>query len=260
MAKFAFGINAVQAGQKSNVLNAQPQLIANSTTGKFVITSVVSKALNIAVGENVMFLNNFDGIEQAIAARVQDLVDWTSENGLDIDSVEGHDALVKEFGQWYIAKGVKLYDPKGRPVMASERFTKEDKAAYLEAHRAEIVDANRDALVEQFGEMPDEELAEKLTVDMVESPKYHAASGSKTATTSAATGVGCQLNFTDTAIWGALKADLADEATKKNRIFSVALTEAETIAFNNGKEDVNIVIYPISFVEDADPIQRGTKE
>lgn len=259
MAKFAFGIQAVQAGQKSNTLNAQPQLIANSTTGKFIITSVVSKALGIAVGENVMFLNNFDGIEQAIAARVQDLVDWASEVGVDIETVEGRDAAIKEFGQWYISKGVKLYDPKGRPVMVSERFTKEDKQNYLNAHRAEIVEANREALVEQFGEMSDEELAEKLTIDMVESPKFHGASGSKTATTSAATGVGVQLNFTDTAIWGALKADL-DEPEKKNRIFSVGLTEPETIDYNNGKENVSIVIYPINYLEDVDPIQRGTKE
>ena len=51
-----FGINAIQAGQKSSLLNATPQLIVKSTPGQFTITSPVSKALAIAVGENVMFL------------------------------------------------------------------------------------------------------------------------------------------------------------------------------------------------------------
>ena len=143
--------------------------------------------------------------------------------------------------------------------MASERYTKDDKAKYLDEHKMEIVDANRDALVAQFGEMSDEELAEKLTIDMVEAPKFHACSGSKTATTASATGVGCQLNFTDTAIWGALKADLGDLATKKNRIYNVLLDEVQKVDFNNGKENVTIDIYPIEFVEDTDPIVRATK-
>ena len=221
--KISFGVQAVQAGQKSSTVNAAPQLIANSTIGKFVITSPVSKALNIAVGENVMFLNNIAGVEAAIQQRVDDVVNYATENGIDINTREGEEQLLATFTQWYIAKGVKQYDSKGNPVMASERYTKEDKAKYLAEHAMEIVDANRDTLIAEFGEMSDEALADRLTVDMVEAPKFHACSGSKTATTASATGVGCQLNFTDTAIWGALKADLGDAATKKNRVYSVKL-------------------------------------
>ena len=257
--KFNFGVQAVQAGQKSSTVNAAPQLIANSTSGKFVITSPVSKALNVAVGENVMFLNNIQGVEAAIQARVEDVVNYAAEKGIDINTREGEEQLLAAFTQWFIAKGVKQYDSKGNPIMASERYTKEDKAKYLDEHKMEIVDANRDALVAQFGEMSDEELAEKLTVDMVEAPKFHACSGSKTATTASATGVGCQLNFTDTAIWGALKADLGDLATKKNRIYNVLLDDVQKVDFNNGKENVTIDIYPIEFVEDTDPIVRGAK-
>ena len=257
--KISFGVQAVQAGQKSSTVNAAPQLIANSTSGKFVITSPVSKALNIAVGEKVMFLNNIQGVEAAIQARVEDVVNYAAEKGIDINTREGEEQLLAAFTQWFIAKGVKQYDAKGNPIMASERYTKDDKAKYLDEHKMEIVDANRDALVAQFGEMSDEELAEKLTIDMVEAPKFHACSGSKTATTASATGVGCQLNFTDTAIWGALKADLGDLATKKNRIYNVLLDEVQKVDFNNGKENVTIDIYPIEFVEDTDPIVRATK-
>ena len=257
--KISFGVQAVQAGQKSSTVNAAPQLIANSTSGKFVITSPVSKALNVAVGENVMFLNNIQGVEAAIQARVEDVVNYAAEKGIDINTREGEEQLLAAFTQWFIAKGVKQYDAKGNPIMASERYTKDDKAKYLDEHKMEIVDDNRDALVAQFGEMSDEELAEKLTINMVEAPKFHACSGSKTATTASATGVGCQLNFTDTAIWGALKADLGDLATKKNRIYNVLLDEVQKVDFNNGKENVTIDIYPIEFVEDTDPIVRATK-
>ena len=257
--KISFGVQAVQAGQKSSTVNAAPQLIANSTSGKFVITSPVSKALNVAVGENVMFLNNIQGVEAAIQARVEDVVNYAAEKGIDINTREGEEQLLAAFTQWFIAKGVKQYDSKGNPIMASERYTKDDKAKYLDEHKMEIVNDNRDALVAQFGEMSDEEIAEKLTIDMVEAPKFHACSGSKTATTASATGVGCQLNFTDTAIWGALKADLGDLATKKNRIYNVLLDEVQKVDFNNGKENVTIDIYPIEFVEDTDPIVRATK-
>lgn len=257
--KLNFGVQAVQAGQKSSTVNADPQLIANSTLGKFVVTAPVSKALNIAVGENIMFLNNIAGVEAAVQAKGEDILAYAAENGIDLSTKEGEDAMVALLTQWYIAKGVPQYTSKGEPVMATERFTKEDKAKYLEEHGMELVEANRAALIEEFGELSDEELVDKLTVDMVESPKYHAASGSKTATTASTTGVGCQLIFTDTAIWSALKRDLGEDATKKNRIYDVLVEDAQTAEFNNGRENVRITILPIEFREDTDPIVRAKK-
>lgn len=258
--KLSFGVTAVQAGQKSATVNAVPQLIANSTLGKFVITSPVSKALNIAVGENVMFLNNISGVEMAIQNRVPEILAYAEENGIDLNTRDGEDAVLAAFTQWFIAKGVPMFTSKGEPVMATERYTKEDKAKYLASHALEMVAANREALVEEFGEMLDEELAEKLTVDMVESPKYHACSGSKTATSASATGVGLQLNFTDTAIWGALKADLGDLKEKKNRIFEVVLNEAQEVEYHNGKENIAITVLPVNYLRDEDPIARVKKD
>ena len=260
MNKLSFGVNAVQAGQKTSAVNAAPQLIVNSTVGKFSITPPVSKALNIAVGENIMFLNNISGVEMAIQNRVSDIVAFAEENGIDINTREGEDAVLKAFTQWFIAKGVKMYKSNGEPIYATERFTKEDKEKYLAEHAFDIVNANRENLVEKFGDLTDDELASKLTIDMIESPKYHACSGSKTATTASATGVGCQLIFTDSAIWAALKADLGDMASKKNRIFDVVLDEAQEVEYNNGKENVKIMILPINYVADSDPIIRVKKE
>ena len=99
--KIQFGVNAVVAGQKKSVVNAMPQLIVNSTQGKFSITSPVSKALGVAVGENVMFLNNIQGVENAIQARLDDVVNYANENGIDIETREGQDALLNAFTQWY---------------------------------------------------------------------------------------------------------------------------------------------------------------
>ena len=257
--KLNFGVQAVQAGQKSSTVNAEPQLIANSTPGKFVVTAPVSKALNIAVGENIMFLNNIAGVEAAVQAKGEDILALAAELGFDLNTKDGEDAMVAHLTQWYIAKGVLQYNSKGEPVMSTERYTKEDKAKYLAEHALELVTANRDALVKEFGELSDEELAEHLTVDMVESPKFHAASGSKTATTASTTGVGCQLIFTDSSIWTSLKKDLGDDAPRMNRVYKVLVDEAQTAEFNNGKENVAITILPIEFKEDVAPVVRTKK-
>lgn len=255
--KVAFGFSAVQAGQKSSTVNAEPQLVANSTSGKFVITAPVSKALGVAVGENVMFVNNIANVEQEISKQNPAIVEWANENGVDLTTREGVDAVLAEFTTWGIAKGIAEYDSKGNQVMSQLRYTKEDKQKYLDDHRAELVEANRDALVEAYGELSDEELGEKLTIDSIESPKIPSFMGSKTATAGSATGVGCQLNFTDTSIWNSLKADLGENKTKKNRVFKVLLDAAVPATIRNGFEDVEVMVYPIEYLEDTDPIVRG---
>ena len=80
--------------------------------------------------------------------------------------------------------------------------------------------------------------------------------GCKVATTSSATGVGVQVNFTYAALWNQLKADLEDKKSK-NRIFDVDLDTTINTVVNNGFEDVDVVAYPINFAEDVDPMRRG---
>lgn len=259
--KVAFGFNAVQSGMKSSSVNNTPQLIANSTKGKFSITAPVSKAMGIAVGENVMFINNIAMIEQAIVAGNADLVAWAEENGIDINTREGQDAVLKEWTVWAIAKGIPQYHANGNPVENTERMTEDEKKAYIAEHATEILEANREALVERNGgEADDDTLISLIKTDDIEFPKYHVHSGSRTATTSSFTGVGCQLNFTDTSIWTTLKSDLGDDITKKNRVFDVLLDEAFTTTLSNGKENVDVIAYPISYVEDADIMVREKKD
>lgn len=253
-----FGISAVVAGQKKSSVMAEPTLTAQSTQGKFIITPIVSKTLNIANGEYLMFLNNIQGVEAAIQARSEEILTLAAENNIDIDTVEGQEQIMNMASQWFIAKGVPQYDAKGEPVMVSERYSKADKEKYLEAHKAEIVESNHDELVSVFGDLSDEELADKLTIDMVEVPKYHKCSGCKTGTTSSSNGTGLQLNFSDSAVWAALKADIA-EPTTKNRIFDVKLDEGTVIDYFDGFKNVNVTVYPIEFAKDAEVVTRNRK-
>lgn len=260
--KIQFGIVGVQSGQKVASVAAGPQLIANSTEGKFTITPAVSKALGIAVGEYVMFFNNIQPIEQAIVNKADVIVEYAKENNIDIDTHEGQQEILKAFTAWFIAKGELKYKRTGEPIMATVRMSKDDKVAYLKAHGMELVEANREALKERVGnpDATDEELLASISPDEVESPKYHLAEGAKTATTSSATGVGLQLNFTGTAIWNLIKKDLGENKTKKNRIFNVLLDEASVVPFDNGYKVIEVKAYPIEFVSDEDPIIRGKEK
>lgn len=254
--KLSFSFNGIQNGQKSNIVNAEPQLIVNSTSGKFTITSPVSKALGILPGQYVMFVNNIEQVESLVMNPTDEFAAWATEKGYDLTTREGQDAVVDELTQWCIAKGIEKFDSKGLPIMVSERFTKEDKAKYLEMHRMELVEANREALVDAFGDLTDEELAEHLTPDMVESPKVQDVQGSKTSTSSNATGLGLPLGFTDSNVWNVMKKDLGEMASKKNRIFDVDLTNPIKFEFNNGYKNVECTAYPISFKEDTNPMVR----
>ena len=257
----SFGIVAIAAGQKSSTVNADPQLIVSSTSGKFTLTASASKAMSIAVGETIGFMNNIKGVEDAIDAKVADLVAWADENGYDLDTKEGKDAALAAFSQWFLYKGVLLFKSNGEPILGTERFTKEDKEKFLEDHRMEMMEANRTELITRLGnaDATDEELAAAITIEDVASPTIHAQSGSKTASTSSASGTGLQLNFTDTSIWNQLKADLEDKSSK-NRVFSVDIEDVQDAPFNNGKEVVTVKAFPISFLSDDEPKVRTKAE
>lgn len=248
-----FGFSVVQSGQKAATLAAEPQMIACSTSGKFSITAPVSKALDIKPGDNIMVVSNFDALDNAIAAHNEDLVAYAEENGIDLTTYEGEQAIKDAFGCWWIAKGIAKFGRNGQPIMTAARMTKEDKLAYIKEHGLEVVEANRDALVEKFGEMSDEELVEKLTPEMIESPKVQAYEGSKTATVSNAITSGVKLDFTDTAIWTVLRNGCSE---KNNRLFDVDLKAGENVKINNGYQDVDVVLYPISFKEDVQVAER----
>lgn len=261
--KLMFGLNAVQSGQKSATVNAEPRLIVNSTAGKFTITAPVSKAMQIAPGENVAFANNIANVEQAIQTRNEAILQWAEENGVDINTAEGAERALAELTLWVIYKGVPTFDSKNQPIMANERYSKADKEKFIADNAADMLDGMREMLIERVGDAnaSDEELLAAITADDVVVPEYHVHTGSKaSASSAAATGIGNQLGFTDTSIWNTLKADLGDDKQKKNRIFAVDVKEPITATINNGFEDVEVVAYPIEFLKDEDIIVREKKD
>lgn len=262
-----FGISAVQSGQKGNA-NAFPRLYANSSNGQFKVTGLVTKALGVKVGDNIMFLNNIDAIERAIQEKNPEIVAYAAEQGVDLDDRSQVVELIKELTQWYIAAGVVLRKKSGEPMMAAVRVTKEDKEKWIAEHGSEyfegMSDEDKQAFVEAKGADADiddiDALVALLTAEDIESPKTEAMSGSKTASTSTATGIGVQVNFTDSNIWNLLKADLGDNKDKLVREFDVDIENPEKATFNDGSKDLEILAYPINYLGDKEPIRRNGKE
>lgn len=255
--KLAFGVTSVISGQKSSVLNAEPQLIANSTKGKFKITTPISKALGIAVGESIQFVNNIEAVMGAIASREASIVEFAQANDLDLESKEGVDAVLAEFVFWGIAKGHQLFDSKGNALQVHDRYTVEQKKAYIAEHAQEILEENRAALIELVGDedATDEELIAAITVETIETPLVNKMQGSKTATTGMVTGVGAQLDFTDSNVWAVLKKDLAEPETI-NRAFDVLVDEPQTVELHNGYQMVSVKVLPFEFASDEAPVKR----
>lgn len=258
--KVSFGFNSIVAGQKvSN--NVDPQLIVNSTKGKFTITGPVSRAMGIAVGEYVQFVNNIAEIENAIAAGNDEIKAIANELSVDISTREGQLAVVEACTQWAIIKGQAMIDSKGRPVMVSARLTEDEKKAFIKEHANDFLadEETRNKLIERVGNpaASDEELIAAIDINEVEYPKVQGFNGSKTATTSSATGIGLPLGFTDSNVWNELKKDLGDDATKKNRIFKVLIGDEAVKTVVDG---VETTIYPLEFQEDADPMVREKKD
>lgn len=264
MAKINFSgaIKPIVSGQKSTYVNAEPQLIANSTVGKFQLTSAATKALDISKGEYVKFFDNRQSIEDQINNKTEWALAAAEQLCVNIEEPAGKIAIVEAALTFFVCKGWQKFESNGKPAMCNVRLTKEDKMEIIAARGAELItDAKfRNVLIERVGnaDATDEELIAAINVDDINS-QTEAYEGSKTASTSAATGVGLLLSFTDTAIWTAMKADLGDNKDKKNRVFDVKLDAPERTTVHNGFKEIEVVAYPLEFVEDTDPVVRGEK-
>ena len=259
-----FGISPIQNGQRNATTNNEPRLIANSTAGKFQLSGIVTKAMGVANGDSVMFLNNADGITAAFdpkSPQHNEILNLAAELGVDINTTEGRNAVIEKALTYFVAKGIALYDKVGNHQQVAMRLTKEQKIEFVKLHADEILAAKKadeekyNELIERVGnpDATDEELKAALTVDDA-TPTEDKYLGSKAA--SKLVGTGNMVSFTDTNVWMKLKNDL-DNKESKNRYFTVHLDSPITFAMNNGHEDVNVTAYPISFDKDVDPIVRG---
>lgn len=259
--KSAFGFSAVNAGQRN--VSVDPQLIVLSTQGGFRLTAPVTKALGIAPGDYVMFINNVADIDAALATNAPSVVEFAQETGLELGSRELAIAMHKEFDMWAVAKGIALYKKNGTPITVKERLSAKDKEQLVLADfdntLAAALASGNDELVASLtrdGITKDEQVT--IMASLIEGREVQKYQGSKTATTSGCTGVGLPLNFTDTNVWNQFKADM-ENPEAMNRIYEADVEDLQTIVLNNGYEDVNVPIVVLGDYTEKAPIARGAK-
>ena len=237
----SFGFNSVSVGRRKE--EAEAQLIALTTEGSFKITAPVAVALGIKVGEYVEFVDNIDNITNAINERNEEIMEFCEQQGIDIDTVEGKEAIHQEFDMVGIVKGRQLYDGKGNALVARERMTFADKKNYAKT--------NFDEIFGQAMENGDDDLKASLTRDgitldeqieilaaFVQPNEVAKMSGSKTFSPTKGMGFSA-CTFSNNRMWNLLKADI-EEKTKITRIFSIDLENAQMIEVSNGFESVQV--------------------
>ncbi len=265
MEKIKFGFGVVRSGQRN--VSYEPELTVLSSAGMFKITPQVSKALGIANGDYVMFVNNRDAIDAAIREQNEVIVDFCNANNLDINEPATAIAIHKEFDLWGIAKGIPMLDSKGLAQKTTERLSKVQKEAYAAANFEDFLSQ---ALASDDEQLKDALRAEGITKDqqieilatLVAPAEVDKYMGSKVSNSSDMVGAGVVLTFTDSNVWNDMKADLDKEARKTvNRTYSINLEDMDVTVVNNGYEDVKVHFLPLSTeYKDTAPIARRTKK
>lgn len=265
MEKIKFGFGVVKSGQRN--VSFEPEFSVLSSPGMFKITPQVSKALGVANGEYVMFINNRDAIDAAIREKDEVVVAFCEEHGLDLEEPATLVAIHKEFDRWAIAKGVKMLTEKGLAQKASERLSKKQKEEYIAA--------DFDNYLEQALAGNDEQLRDALTADgitkdqqieilatLVTPAEVDKYMGSKCSNSSDMIGAGVVLTFTDSNVWNDMKSDLDKEARKNVvRTYAINLDEIGTTEIFNGYENVKVAYLPLpTEYKDSAPIERKKKE
>lgn len=254
-------LNVVASGVKTSTVSNEPQLVALSTKGGFAITPAVSKALNLASGDNIMFVNNSSWAENEVAQRTDMVVSIAQENGLDLDNPIDAQSIVTALTKWFIGKAYAKKTKTGKDVMSPVRLSAEEKAELLKSQLPDIVANNRETLIEKFNlasDASDEEIASHVTVDDIAAPEAPAYVGAKLASNGNVPGVGLKLSFSDTSTWEQMKADL-DDKTGIKRVFDIDLKGRVVVNLNNGYEDVAVALYPVGDYTDEKPVRVGKK-
>lgn len=259
----SFGMGIVNAGQRT--ANEEPELVVVSTPGSFRMSAQVSKALGIAHGEYVMFITNCANIDNAIINKVPEVVAFCEENGLDIESAEAAIAIHKEFDVWALAKGIAEFDKNGNPCITRIRMTKNDKVKYVNSHFEDTLagaleSSNEELKAALTREGITEDEQKELLISCIQGDEVAKVKGSKCANTAALSGIGVTLNFTDSNVWKQLKSDMTDEeATSKNRVYTVDIDNLQEAVVNNGHKDTVVKIALLTDHKEEEPIRIGKK-
>lgn len=262
-AKLSFGLGAVNVAKRNAV--SEPELVVNPTVGGFRITPAVSRALGLTNGGYIMFVSNIDAIEQAIANKDENLVAFCAEENIDMNTPEGVKAIHEAFDEWGIAKGVQMFDKNGNAVKTKERMSKTDKVEYVTNNFDDVLKAAIEngepefaASLQVEGITKEEQI--KILANAVNPEQVNKYYGSKCSNSSNLSGTGVSLTFSDSAVWGALKEDLGEEAKKMSRTFEVDIKELREVPYFNGHKEVIVKAAMLGEFKDAENTRKSKGE
>lgn len=259
-AKLSFGLGAVNVAKRNAV--SEPELVVNPTVGGFRITPAVSRALGLTNGGYIMFVSNIDAIEQAIANKDENLVAFCAEENIDMNTPEGVKAIHEAFDEWGIAKGIQMFDKNGNAVKTKERMSKTDKVEYVANNFDDVLKAAIEngepefaASLQVEGITKEEQI--EILANAVNPEQVNKYYGSKCSNSSNLSGTGVSLTFSDSAVWGALKEDLGEEAKKMSRIFEVDIKELREVPYFNGHKEVIVKAAMLGEFKDAESTRKS---
>lgn len=262
-AKLSFGLGAVNVAKRNAV--SEPELVVNPTVGGFRITPAVSRALGLTNGGYIMFVSNIDAIEQAIANKDENLVAFCAEENIDMATPEGVKAIHEAFDEWGIAKGIQMFDKNGNAVKTKERMSKTDKVEYVTNNFDDVLKAAIEngepefaASLQVEGITKEEQI--EILANAVNPEQVNKYYGSKCSNSSNLSGTGVSLTFSDSAVWGALKENLGEEAKKMSRTFEVDIKELREVPYFNGYKEVIVKAAMLGEFKDAESSRKSKDE
>lgn len=262
-AKLSFGLGAVNVAKRNAV--SEPELVVNPTVGGFRITPAISRALGLTNGGYIMFVSNIDAIEQAIANKDENLVAFCAEENIDMNTPEGVKAIHEAFDEWGIAKGIQMFDKNGNAVKTKERMSKTDKVEYVTNNFDDVLKAAIEngepefaASLQVEGITKEEQI--EILANAVNPEQVNKYYGSKCSNSSNLSGTGVSLTFSDSAVWGALKEDLGEEAKKMSRTFEVDIKELREVPYFNGHKEVIVKAAMLGEFKDAESTRKSKGE
>lgn len=262
-AMLSFGLGAVNVAKRNAV--SEPELVVNPTVGGFRITPAVSRALGLTNGGYIMFVSNIDAIEQAIANKDENLVAFCAEENIDMNTPEGVKAIHEAFDEWGIAKGIQMFDKNGNAVKTKERMSKTDKVEYVTNNFDDVLKAAIEngepefaASLQVEGITKEEQI--EILANAVNPEQVNKYYGSKCSNSSNLSGTGVSLTFSDSAVWGALKEDLGEEAKKMSRTFEVDIKELREVPYFNGHKEVIVKAAMLGEFKDTESTRKSKGE
>lgn len=262
-AKLSFGLGAVNVAKRNAV--SEPELVVNPTVGGFRITPAVSRALGLTNGGYIMFVSNIDAIEQAIANKDENLVAFCAEENIDMNTPEGVKAIHEAFDEWGIANGIQMFDKNGNAVKTKERMFKTDKVEYVTNNFDDVLKAAIEngepefaASLQVEGITKEEQI--EILANAVNPEQINKYYGSKCSNSSNLSGTGVSLTFSDSAVWGALKEDLGEEAKKISRTFEVDIKELREVPYFNGHKEVIVKAAMLGEFKDTEIARKSKGE